>query len=89
MTGDLRADTSHGNAPTTSPETIGHADPYGRPLPAGSAGTCDRALLLLAVNGLSRAALVGLDVEQIRFTTTVVELRLGAQCRPGRTTNGR
>jgi site-specific recombinase XerD len=31
----------------------------------------DRALLPLAANGLSRAALVGLDVEHIGFTTTV------------------
>jgi hypothetical protein len=46
--------------------------------PRDLAGTRDRALLLLAANGLSRAALVGLDVEHIRFTTTVVELSLGA-----------
>jgi site-specific recombinase XerC len=46
--------------------------------PRDLAGTRDRALLLLAANGLSRAALVGLDVEHIRFTTTAVELSLGA-----------
>jgi hypothetical protein len=46
--------------------------------PRDLAGTRDRALLLLAANGLSRAALVGLDVEHIRFTTTAVELWLGA-----------
>jgi hypothetical protein len=46
--------------------------------PRDLAGTRDRALLLRAVNGLSRAALVGLDVEHIRFTTTAVELWLGA-----------
>ena len=46
--------------------------------PQDLAGTRDRALLLLAANGLRRAALVGLDVEHIRFTTTAVELSLGA-----------
>ena len=46
--------------------------------PRDLAGTRDRAVLLLAANGLSRAALVGLDVEHIRFTTTAVELSLGA-----------
>ena len=47
--------------------------------PRDLAGTRDRALLLLlAANGLTRAALVGLDVEHIRFTTTAVELSLGA-----------
>jgi hypothetical protein len=34
----------------------------------------DRALLLLAANGLSRVALVGLDAEHFHFTTTAVEL---------------
>ena len=57
--------------------------------PRDLAGTRDRALLLLAANGLSRAALVGLDVEHIRFTTTAVELSAGRHRRPGRTTNGR
>jgi site-specific recombinase XerD len=63
--------------------------------PRDLAGTRDRALLLLAANGLSRAALVGLDVEHIRFTTTAVEVSLGgnagrgARRRPRRTTNAR
>jgi site-specific recombinase XerC len=46
--------------------------------PRDLAGTRDRALLLLAANGLSRAVLVGLDVEHIRFTTMTVELSVGA-----------
>jgi hypothetical protein len=46
--------------------------------PRDLAGTRDRALLLLAASGLGRAALVGLDVEHIRFTTTAAELSLGA-----------
>jgi hypothetical protein len=37
--------------------------------PRDLAGTRGRALLLLAANGLIRAALVGLDVEHIRFTS--------------------
>jgi hypothetical protein len=49
--------------------------------PRDLAGTRDRALLLLAANGLSRAALVGLDVEHIRFATTTAELSLGASAR--------
>jgi hypothetical protein len=46
--------------------------------PRDLAGTRDRALLLLAANGLGRATLVGLDVEHIRFTATAAELSLGA-----------
>ena len=46
--------------------------------PRDLAGTRDRALLLLAASGLGRRALVGLDVEHIRFTTTTVELSFGA-----------
>ena len=46
--------------------------------PRDLAGMRDRALLLLAACGLGRAALVGLDVEHIRFTVTAVELLLGA-----------
>jgi hypothetical protein len=46
--------------------------------PRDLAGLRDRALLLLAAGGLGRAALVGLDVEHIRFTTTAAELSLGA-----------
>lgn len=48
-----------------------------RRCPRDLAGTRDRALLLLAASGLDRAALVGLDVEHIRFTSTAAELSLG------------
>jgi hypothetical protein len=41
--------------------------------PGDLAGMRDRALLLLAASGLGRAALVGLDVEQIRCTATAAE----------------
>jgi integrase len=41
--------------------------------PGDPAGMRDRALLLLAASGLGRAALVGLDVEHIRFTATAAE----------------
>jgi site-specific recombinase XerD len=42
--------------------------------PGDLAGLRDRALLLLAAAGLGRAALVGLDAEQLRFSATSVEL---------------
>jgi site-specific recombinase XerC len=42
--------------------------------PLDLAGLRDRALLLLAAQGLGRATLVGLDVEHLRFTATTVEL---------------
>jgi hypothetical protein len=42
--------------------------------PSDLSGIRDRALLLLAAAGLGRAALVGLDAEQVRFTTTAVVL---------------
>ena len=42
--------------------------------PGDLAGLRDRALLLLAAAGLGRAALVGLDVEHIRFTAAGAEL---------------
>jgi hypothetical protein len=42
--------------------------------PGDLAGLRDRALLLLAAAGLSRAALVGLDVEHLRFGSKGVEL---------------
>ena len=44
--------------------------------PGDLAGMRDRALLLRAAAGLGRAALVGLDAERLRFTTTAVELTL-------------
>ena len=46
--------------------------------PGDLSGMRDRALLLLAADGLGRAALVGLDVEHLRFTATAVELSLDA-----------
>ena len=47
--------------------------------PLDPAGQRDRALLLLAAQGLGRAALVGLDVEHLRFTATTVELAIGGK----------
>jgi site-specific recombinase XerC len=51
--------------------------------PRDPAGLRDRALLLLAAQGLSRAALVGLDLEHLHFTATTVELAIGAGHDPG------
>jgi site-specific recombinase XerC len=51
--------------------------------PLDPAGQRDRALLLLAAQGLGRAALVGLDVEHLRFTATTVELSIGGAHSPG------
>jgi site-specific recombinase XerD len=42
--------------------------------PGDLAGWRDRALLLLMAAGLGRVALVGLDVERLRFTPAAVEL---------------
>jgi len=56
--------------------------------PRDPAGTRDRALLLLAANGLSRAALVGLDFEHIHFTARAVALSLHAVGAPGQTRAG-
>ncbi len=44
--------------------------------PGDLAGMRDRALLALAAAGLGRAALVGLDAEQLRFSAMAVELSL-------------
>jgi site-specific recombinase XerC len=44
--------------------------------PGDLAGLRDRALLLLMAAGLGRLALVGLDVERLRFTPAAVELTL-------------
>jgi site-specific recombinase XerC len=44
--------------------------------PGDLAGRRDRALLLLAAAGLGRAALVGLDVEQVYFKEAGVDLIL-------------
>jgi integrase len=46
--------------------------------PGDLAGLRDRALLLLAGDGLGRSALVGLDVEHLRFTAASVELTMRA-----------
>ena len=52
--------------------------------PGDLSGIRDRALLLLAAAGcFSRAALVGLDVEHLRFTATAVELSLAAAAPEG------
>jgi site-specific recombinase XerC len=51
--------------------------------PRDPAGLRDRALLLLAAQGLGRAALVGLDFEHLNFTATTVELAIGAGLDPG------
>jgi site-specific recombinase XerC len=44
--------------------------------PGDLAGRRDRALLLLMAAGLGRLALVGLDVERLRFAPEAVELTL-------------
>jgi site-specific recombinase XerC len=44
--------------------------------PMDLTGLRDRALLLLAAQGLGRAVLVGLEVEHLRFTATTVELTI-------------
>jgi site-specific recombinase XerC len=47
--------------------------------PGDFAGLRDRALLLLAVAGLGRSALVGIDVEQVHFLEAGVDLVLHSQ----------
>ena len=47
--------------------------------PGDLAGMRDRALLLLTAAGLGRAALIGLDVEQVRFVEAGVELVLRSE----------
>jgi site-specific recombinase XerD len=58
------------------PPAAAHLTRMARACPGDLAGLRDRALLLLAAAGLGRAALVGLDVEQIRFMETGVDLFL-------------
>ena len=53
--------------------------------PGDLAGLPDRALLLLAVSGLGRAAVVGLDVEHIRLDHQDVTLQLVSTDRGPRT----
>ncbi len=54
--------------------------------PPDLAGSRDRALLLLAASGLGRAALVGLDAEEVRFGNAGVQLTVhDAQAGAGRT----
>jgi site-specific recombinase XerD len=57
--------------------------------PGDLAGLRDRALLLLAAAGLGRAALVSLDVEQVRFVEAGVDLVLHSQPGPERTVSVR
>jgi hypothetical protein len=57
--------------------------------PGDLAGLRDRALLLLAAAGLGRAALVGLDVEHIRFTAAGAELSTRRAGVDGATERGR
>jgi site-specific recombinase XerD len=53
--------------------------------PADLAGLRDRALLLLAAAGLGRAALIGLDVEQVHFMEAGVDLVFHSQAGAERT----
>jgi hypothetical protein len=56
--------------------------------PSDLAGLRDRALLLLASAGLGRAALVGLDVEHLRFSATGAELALRDHGQAGESGDG-
>ena len=51
--------------------------------PGDLAGLRDRALLMLAADGLGRTAPVGLDVEHLRFTAAAVELTIRAAAGAG------
>jgi site-specific recombinase XerD len=53
--------------------------------PSDLAGLRDRALLLLTAAGFGRAALVGLDVEQVTFMETGADLILHSQLGAERT----
>ena len=88
MTAILRAARRTATPRRPAPKPLATLIRMGVRCPRDLTGTRDRALLLLAASGLSRAPLVGIDVEHIRFTTTAVELSLGATA-PGRTTNDR
>jgi hypothetical protein len=70
-----RQDATPRRAPRKTPATLVR---MALRCPLDLAGMRDRAVLLLAACGLGRAMLVGLDVEQIRFTMTAAELSLDA-----------
>ena len=71
------------------PPPVAHLTRMARACPGDLAGLRDRALLLLAAAGLGRAALVGLDVEQIRFAETGIDLVLHGQLGTERTVSVR
>jgi site-specific recombinase XerD len=56
------------------PPTVTRLTRMATACPGDLAGLRDRALLLLAAAGLGRAALVGLDVEQVRFVEAGVDI---------------
>jgi hypothetical protein len=70
-----RRDATPRRAPPKTPATLIR---MALRCPLDLAGMRDRAMLLLAAGGLGRAALVGLDVEHIRFTATAAELSFDA-----------
>ena len=61
------------------PPTMARLTRMATACPGDLAGLRDRALLLLAATGLGRAALVSLDVEQVRFVEVGVDLVLHSQ----------
>jgi hypothetical protein len=63
----------------TPPPTLARLTRMATACPGDLAGLRDRALLLLAVAGLGRAALVSLDVEQVHFVEVGVDLVLHSQ----------
>jgi hypothetical protein len=75
-----RARRSPGGPPTRKARVARHLrDPANwcaTTCPGDLAGRRDRALLLLMAGGFGRTALVGLDVEQLRFIPAAVELTL-------------
>lgn len=68
---EARGSATPRRAPRKTPATLTR---MAARCPRDLAGMRDRALLLLAASGLGRAALVGLDVEHIRFTRMAAEL---------------
>ena len=76
----------HRHTPTrTSRPLAAHLTRMATACPGDLAGLRDRALLLLAAAGLGRSALVGLDVEQVRFMEAGVDLVLHSQLGAERT----
>ena len=78
---EARGSATPRRAPRKTPATLTR---MAARCPRDLAGMRDRALLLLAASGLGRAALVGLDVEHIRFTRTAAELFSDAVSPAGR-----